>query len=348
MLKFICWVTMVCLFPISGIYAQNACIQNLKEAQKSYDQGQITNISGKLVDCMADGFTKSEKLQAHRLIILSYLFLDEHYLAEKEMYNLLSLEPDYVPNKTLDPIEFIQLYNTFRVNPFISFGIMGGMNSTLPRMLNSYGTGNTTEFPTKHTNSFSFQFGVAADILIYRNLFLTVESYYNSITYSSNAKVMAKSEVNVAESQGWLAVPISVKYLFGKSKFKFFIRAGISSSLIVVNQADLVRKSSEINNTEFSGPQLSLSAQKNPLNFSVLGGLGCTYKLGYGFLILDLRYVYGLSNISNISTKYENFNTQITNYGYIESNVALTNFQASIGYMYTLYKVKKIKKKNID
>ena len=113
---------------------------------------------------------------------------------------------------------------------------------------------------------------------------------------------MPQSEVNSAETQGWINVPVTLKLVLGRNKFKVFFRGGASAGFIVSDQADLRRNSTQLNNApEFTGPKVDLISQRNGFNLSAIVGVGITYKLGYGFLILDARYKYGLMNIRVIS-----------------------------------------------
>lgn len=332
------------VISISVSNAQNSCSQTLKEAQKSYELGQLNNIPQKLEGCMGSGFSKIEKQQAYRLIILTYLFLDEYTQAEKWMNDLLVFEPDYKPNTTLDPIEYINLYNVFRVEPVISFGVMIGLNRTGPNVLHKYGVGNTDAKPSKYNPGMNFNISAIADVLIYRSLFATVEGSLVFRNYNSSSSLLYASETTSSENQTWVDVPLTLKYVFGKGKFKPFVRAGGVANLILSSNAQLIRKVEGTTQNEYAGPNVDLTSQRNTLNVGAVVGLGFTYKIGYGFLIFDARYIYGFSNITNISKRYSNFNSQLTNYGYMDSDLSLNSIQVSLGYMYSLYKVKKLKK----
>jgi hypothetical protein len=339
----------LCVLSGNLLYGQNSCSQTLKEAQKSYEQGQLINIPEKLKVCMTSGFSKIEKLQAYRLIILTYLFLDEQTEAENQMNNLLVFEPDYKPNNALDPIEYINLYKSFRVEPFISLGAVIGANQSRIGLVNNFGVGNVTSNLDKYTPGIGLNFGVSADLILYRKLFITLDGYFSFKNYSSSYTVLSNSQGASSrgtsnEAQNWFNVPITLKYIMGNGKLKFFIRGGGAFDFLLLSQNQLVRKNLETSQNDFAGPNLDFSGQRNRINFSIVGGLGLTYKLGYGFLIVDARYMYGLTNIINTDARYKNFDSQITNYGYIDNDLRLTNLQISVGYMHSIFQVKKNKK----
>lgn len=321
--------------------AKSSCSQKLKEMQKNYEQGNLVDIPNQLSQCMSYGFSKTEKLQGYRLIILTYLFLDEYKEAEKKMNELLVYEPDYQPNNSLDPIEYISLFRSFRVEPKISFGLTLGLNQTSARLINDFAIGNTNESPTIYQAKTNFNFGASIDYLLYRKLSLTTDVLFMLRSYSSTASVLKTSELNSAESQTSINVPLTLKYTFGLKKLNFFIRGGIAVDYLMSAEAQLIRRNLETNQNDFAGPNVNVMNHRNKINFAgVLGG-GVTYKLGYGFIFIDARYCYGLSNISLEAQRYKSFKSEITNYGYLDNDVALNNLQISVGYMYSLFRVKK-------
>ncbi len=65
---------LILIFSI-GIKAQEEdCSFTLTKAQKLFDAGTIEQIPQILQPCIDNGFTEEDKLQAYKLIILSYLF----------------------------------------------------------------------------------------------------------------------------------------------------------------------------------------------------------------------------------------------------------------------------------
>ena len=118
-------------------YAQDDCATKIQEAQKYYDQGMIDEIPKMLAPCMADGFTRTQKIEAYKLIILSYLFDDNQFEAEKTMLEFLKKYPEYeiMPN---DPVEFVYLFESYRTTSVFSFGITAGFNFTDPRIIEPF------------------------------------------------------------------------------------------------------------------------------------------------------------------------------------------------------------------
>lgn len=344
-------ISIIALFLYIAAWAQeepqekSSCSQKLKEMQKSYELGVLSPIPEALKDCMSGGFTKTEKLQGYRLIILTYLFLDETKKAEQYMNDLLNYEPDYVPNKALDPIEYIRLFDSFNVLPFISFGVGLGANQTSAKLVNSYSVGNSDNSPTKYESGINFNFGASVDLLLVKKLYISAEGYVFLRSFSSTTDVLPRSRLTTEETHTAINLPVTIKYVIGTGKLKPYLRAGVSTDLLLSSQNLMVRTNTNTNQNDFAGPSVDMSPNRNNINLYLVGGVGIAYKLGYGYLFLDGRYLYGMSNFVKVGERYSDFEEKITQYGYIDNDFGLNNIQATIGYMMSLYKVKKKKSK---
>ena len=107
----------ILVFFISTLYAQRSCLNTLREAKELYEQGLIDEIPDLLADCMESGFTRSQRIEAYKLIILAYLFDDDQFTAEKMMDEFLRKFPEYeiMPN---DPVEFVYLLESYKTSSF--------------------------------------------------------------------------------------------------------------------------------------------------------------------------------------------------------------------------------------
>lgn len=321
---------------------QNLCTQTLKNAQRTYDEGRIEAIPSMLDSCLQDGFSRSEKIQAFRLLILSYLFQDEHEKAEQNLLALLKLDPEYKVNEAIEPAEFVNLYHTYRTRPFISIGVIGGVNQSRINLKQEFNTDNSNTSEPKYSPGFGYQFGLIADILLKRQYQLTTGVLFSGKKYAmKNDRMFGYTSLNIEESQNWLEVPVTLKYNFGTRKFVPFLQAGLSGNLCLSSNAVLTRISID-NDNDASGPSLDLTDLRKRINYSVVLGGGARYKIGYGYVVLDLRYNKGLANMVNVENRYSN-SELIFYYGHIDSDYKLNNISISVGYMKSFYKPKKIK-----
>jgi len=326
-------------------YGQNICSQTLKKSQKLYDQGQLNDIEPLLKSCLKSGFTKNEALQAWRLISLAYIFQDQDSLADFAMTQLLKTDPEYEYNKAVDPAEFIKLYNRNKSIPWISLGILGGVNYSRPYIIHPYGFGNTSDSPGQYSqrvdSSFGFQAGLSTDIRLYQGLNVNISFLFlqNSITYRNT--INGYTTAKLQETQQLLDLPILLKYNILPTRFSPFFQIGASGSLLL----NVTGKANRANGSTIeTGPDITMTELRNRLRYNIIVGGGVKYKLGYNYIVLDIRYYLGMVNQSDPKKRYEN--TELTyTYGYADNDFKLDNLSISLGFYRSFYKTKRIKEK---
>ncbi len=321
------------------------CTQRLNQAKKVYDAGKITEVESYLKDCIKDGFTKEERMQALRLLILSSLFQDEHSVAEGNLLLLLKEDPEYVLNPAIDPAEFYELYNSYRTLPVINIGITGGINTTSISEKQAYSVGSETDDKSSYKSRFGFQGGLVADILLYKNfqintgalLSLKNFTYKNSFLYKNGTTLTSN------ENQMWMDVPLALKYNIGKGKLKLYGLAGGTFGLLLNDNSKLSRQNSD-NSNAAKEELVKFKKIRNAYTMSALLGLGVRYKVGYGYMFFEARYNLGLKNIANVKNRFYTSNgDNLFYYGYVSSDFTVNNLAFSLGYMKSIYKPKKIR-----
>ncbi|MBY0425554.1 MAG: PorT family protein [Cytophagales bacterium] len=335
------------LVSLTEGYSQNVCSQTLKKAQKVYDQGLLTEVPSMLESCIKDGFTRNEALQAWRLISLAYIFQDQDSLADYAMTQLLKIDPEYQYNKAVDPAEFVKLYNRNKSIPWISIGVIGGVNYSRPYIVHPYGFGNTSnapgQFSQKVDSSFGFQAGISSDIRIYEGLSANVSVLFiqHSTTYRNTINNYTTSRVQ--ETQQLLDLPILIKYNFLQTRFTPYIQAGASGSFLI----NATGKANRVNgNVQETGPDIVMTSLRNQLQYNFILGGGLKYKLGYNYIVLDLRYYIGMVNQANPQKRYDNVDLTYK-YGYADSDFKMDNLAISVGFYRSFYKTKRVKEKII-
>jgi hypothetical protein len=334
-------IIFLCFISVS-VSGQNLCSQNLKNAQKEYDEGRLSEVPLTLEECLKGGFTRDQKLQAYRLLILTYLFTDEPDSAEQNLLRLLKEDPEYTVDPSLDPTEFVTLFNTYNTSATFSIGLIGGVNQSRAHLHRAYSTDNSNNKAT-YKPHFGFQAGISADISLKKKFQVNAGLLLCQKSYEYKNKLFQYTNLDLKESQLWIELPISLKYnLRDKKKLIPYVYAGVSMNLFLSSNGKLTRVS-DAGNNDASGPNVSLTSLRNKLNYSVIAGGGLKYKVGYSYLCLDLKYAYGLKNIVNTDKRYSDSNL-IYFYGYLDSDISLNNLFVSVGYYKSFYKPKKIKK----
>jgi hypothetical protein len=321
------------------------CTQKLNKAQKVYDAGKLSEVEPFLTKCIENGFSKEEKMQALRLMILSSLFQDEHEKAEGSLLQLLKEDPEYKLNPAIDPAEFYELYNSYRTLPVISVGIIAGANTTNVLEQQTYSVGSEADNKPNYKSRFGFHGGLVADILLYKKFQLHTGALVElkNFTYSNTFLYQQATTLTSKETQLWMDAPLALKYTIGNGKLKFYGLAGGSFGLLLNANSKLSRQNSDNSNAAKEGSQ-KFKKIRSPYNVAALIGVGIRYKIGYGYIFVDARYSIGLKNIANIKNRYfTEDGTNLFYYGYVSSDFSVNNLMISVGYMKSIYKPKKIR-----
>jgi hypothetical protein len=322
----------------SVLKAQEDCSFTLSKAQKLFDAGTIEQIPQMLQPCIDNGFSDDDKLQAYKLIILSYLFDNNIKEAEKAMLNFLNKNPEYEILPT-DQAEFIQLFNTYNTVPLVAIGGIFGINNS-----NAYATllrgGATILNPgTYQSTGTSFQGGLAFRRYLTTRIDLNLEAIFlqSSYQYSKpGSGILAESET-FTEAQTRIEFPLTGIYNFKSwNKITPFIRGGLNFSYLLSSVGTLLVQTPAIPKL-YSNQNISLLSSRIPLQIGEISGIGLAYNLPHSYLILDVRYNIGFRNQVNTKPYSENI--------YTDNDFKINNLYYSISYYYKFYKPQKKKVK---
>lgn len=350
------------LFVINLGFVANAanekdCAETLKKAQAAYEEGRINEVPTILNECLdvyndqrarTGNFDRNQKLEAYYLLSLTYLYLNEEESAEKILLKLLKLEPEY-RLKNNAPSEFKNLYGNFRVRPVFAFGGKAGGNIMRFNVTKTFSTNNPQSSTETYTSDIGFQVGGAVELPLNKKLGLFLEAYYVGRSYTLTNQLFSYATTTYDETQNWIEVPLGVRYSLG-DKYNFsghlkpYVFAGVSTGLMLKASTQVIRRD-RVNadvQREVTGTSIPVANLRNKLNiFGLLGG-GVELKQGRGYLVLDVRYYMGFSNAVNAKNRY-NINELIFKYGHIDNDFKTNNIAISLGYMYPIYKPKKIR-----
>jgi len=342
--KFCCTIIFVVTVLNISFSQQQDCVFKLQEAEKLYSQGLIEEIPQLLNPCIESGLSKEDKLQAYKLVILSYLFNDEQVDAENAMLSFLQRYPEYEISPA-DPKEFVYLFESFSNIALYSFGISGGVNFTNISLREQYGTYNYNQSRQEYNAlGFGYQVGININRYIADNLEFVFElklkqNKFESLVYIPDLDDIGFNQVTFSETQTRFELPLSVTYDFEFSKWKPFLRAGGSIGYLTDVYSKITREYIDgSNNTDVKSPDIKISNYRNQLNFWGIIGGGIKYQIPRGYIILDVRYNIGLLNQTNIDNHIMKDSEQIWKYHYIDDNFILNNGSVSVGYVYLLYK----------
>jgi hypothetical protein len=318
------------VFTISG---QQDCSTKIQEAQRYYDQGMIDDIPSMLAPCMQEGFTRTQKIEAYKLIIMSYLFNENQFEAEKTMLEFLKKYPEYeiMPN---DPVEFVYLFDSYRTASIFSFGIVGGMNITDPRIIEPFSMLDTREAVLTTNIRPGFQVGFGVERYMSRKLLINLEAYFVLNKYEFSDQIKTRY-VTFTESLYKIEIPLTLSYEFAVHKTHFVARAGFAAAKLTHVTGQPERKFDQDVQALTSG-DIDISKQRKQLQYSGVLGAGLRYKVPRGILSLDLRAMIGFNNIVNPKKRYDN-STLTTTYYYLDDNFSLNTLSLSLNYYFSFY-----------
>jgi hypothetical protein len=336
--------TLLLLIP-TRLHAQNDCASKIQEAQKFYDLGMIEDIPKMLVLCLEQG-NRAEKIEAYKLIILTYLFDDNQFEAERTMTEFLRKYPEYeiMPN---DPIEFVYLFESYRTTSVFSFGLNIGANLTDPRVIEPYTLFDNNNASTKNSFKPGFTLGLGVGRYISRKMFMNLECNFvsNNYTFHNEIRLPVPEEkdainaVTYTERLNKLEIPLTLAYEFSIKKTHYFIRTGISVAKITGITGHAERKFSE-ELASLSSEDLDIKGYRKNLIFGAIAGVGMRYKVPRGVISIDLRANIGLNNIVKKDQRWENQDF-ITKYYHVDDDFSINTFSLTAGYYFSFYKPKK-------
>jgi Outer membrane protein beta-barrel domain len=332
----------------------NVCVQNIETAQQRYDEGRIQDIQALLKECLeADNYTKAEESQALRLLTLSYIFLDDEEKSEATILRLLTANHEFEVNPAIDPTEFINLYDRYRTKPLFNLGvryivnfsqpIFTGLNSAL-----SLSNGRPT-YSTVFGNfgiSLNFEYEFADNFIIYPEIQYKSMKVSSTFSQPSASGIPNYLTIDKYEDQNWLSLPVSVKYNISfKSmpSIKVYANLGGSVDLLLNSNIPSDKGTLQTLNDPVVGSTINDTNDHSRLNFGILAGAGITYKLGEGFLSVEGRYVYSLTNVTKSEAVLNPGNPQKFNTGNQEDLYRLNHVAISLGYTRHMYYPKKMK-----
>ena len=338
------FVFVICAQWVST-FAQDDCAITLKNAQKTYEEGAIEKVADVLAPCLEKGFSRDQKVQAYKLLVLASFFENNRYEAEGYMIKLLRLDPEYKINTSVDPPEFIKLYDSYRTLPLYSIGGTLSGNYSFVHVLNKYTIADVNTSPGKYSGAASYQGGINANMYLFDKAELCLDVLFMSSRFRYNNDGIYDGFTSVnnnkkAEVQTWIGVPLSMTYDLTKSNtIKPYARLGGGVGFLM---SDLLHIERSFNNSSATGPDIDMITQRNTKNYWVCIGGGAKYKIPNAFITLDLRYNLGLMNQVNGAQRYSNTEL-IYKYYYIDSDFKVSNLTFSIGYTRLLYKPQKKK-----
>jgi len=327
-----------------GLAFQNAvaqtasCAQTLRLARSTYEQGRLHELPDLLKSCLNGGFTKQEKVEAYKLLALSYIYLEEPEKADEAMLNLLQTDHYFEINEAVDPAEFVALYKTFRTNPIYRFGGNMGMLASQPNVTNST---EAIDGTSEYKKGYSFLIGLTSEIPLNAKWTLNPGIYYLSNAFSLTSSVTTETGdfiTTANQKMNYISIPVMIQYQVMKNKLNPYVALGASADYLLAATVQAERKRPGFQPIEKS--TFTVTPQREKLNVSGVAGIGIKTRIAGGFAIAEVRYRYGLTNVNSKSFTFDNSDL-VFNYHYVDSIFKLQSASFTLGYVYNIFSPKK-------
>ena len=359
--------TFVCVFLFTGFFASGQdCSANLDQAKLNYREGKLYEIPGMMDGCLGNNeLSRQQQVEAYELLSLTYLYIDEPELAEQSYLNLLKADPEYRPDSAVE-VEIEFLSKNFKTTPiFTLYPAKIGSNVSLPRLININGVDNTNNSNQSYKPLWGVQIGGGADWQITNAWSIGGEAWFHVTQFRFINQFFDVDSLQIDEQHWSINVPIFLRYTHRINKWYPYAYAGYSFSYLINSTANpnffeitevFVANGNvedRITNQDF-GRSLNLTAIRNNLNHNILAGLGVKYRFQYRYISLDVRYSLGLNNILDTKAQFDfgaggeqNDIRELTfRYGQVDNDFRLDNLSINFGYVYPLYRPRKIEKKS--
>ncbi len=335
-------------------YAQSGA-QALRLAQSIYEQGrlhELPTLPG-LQDKEIENYSKSDQVNAYRLLTLAYIYLEEPEQADVSMLKLLDADHFYEPNPNVEPAEFMGLYKTFRTKPLFGVGLKFGANNTIPMLSSLYwvseGSGKG-----KYAVPISLQFGLVFEKVafadskkkILQRLTFAPELLYTTrkIGYTNSSYLGGAAEFKTVVGQVSLDLNLLTQLKLNKSKtFQTYVAFGPGISYVLKGTLSAPSTTWKNGAGSVVGADVDNTESYKKITPSLIVSAGLKYKFGAIYLLADARVQYGLMSPINSSSRT---NIQsVFEYTYTLPDYKPLTIMANIGFVFPYFNPIKLKRK---
>jgi hypothetical protein len=326
-------ISLIAVFAINiqqSAAQTDSCIIKLKSANTGYDQGDYDGTIKLLKPALAEcDLSKEDKIQANKLLIMSYLKVDNLEEADKTAGEIMKIDPYYKPDKFKDDPKLSALFEKYKPTPMFRMGIYGGINMSSIDVVQSYSIvhDDDAEGLDSYNEEMGFQLGAFAEYRAFKSLWLELGFMYRQSKYEHILDSVENSTVTYSEKLSYFDVPLSLKYYFLDGTISPYIEAGATFSFLTDALSTTSREGEEdlVNRTDY----------RNDFGVGYFGGAGVVYKMKAMQLFADVRYSYYPDNVNEEGTRYSD-PVNVFKYYYIDDDFRMDNLQINVGVSYTL------------
>ena len=344
------------------------CEQTIALATAEFDAGHFYSVPSILNECL-NNFNRDQRQRAFLLLTQTYLLLDDPIGAQRSYLEVLSANPEFVPDEQLHSIDVVYLSKRFTATPKFSWFVSGGSNVSPARVIRDlYLSKPESE---KYGLRVGYQFGGGGEYSYNDHIKVRLEVHYRHTSYSSRSENYfvgaEKGDIKTfIDRQSWVNVPLYVCYSDNLGTYRPYAFAGFSFSRLFSDRASITLQNitqtrttaDELEESVFpkESPDFDFTNRRSEFNQSLMFGGGVKYKVGLDFVFAELRYAAGLKNIVRPESRLATYDDgslspemlesfgPIAEFNHSDDYLRLDNISISIGFIRPLYKPRELKK----
>lgn len=338
------------------------CLSTLSHAESEFAAGRFIGIPGILDECLTGNkFSDEEKVRVYMLLTQVYLLTDNPTSADNSYLQLLKANPEFIPSD-LDPIDVVYLSKKFTSTPIFTPHFKAGANLSSQSIIYGQSTISTPD-STKIKNIAlpGLTIGGGVEWNVTDNFGVGLEGFVSQRRFrSSISNMFEHDDEHTVEKQLWLDIPLYIRYGWSTGKIRPFAYAGGSVNLlwsdkINENYNDHTDSRQGVGGNEVTpvdAPARNIMYKRNVFNYSLVFGGGAKFKVGKNFIVAEVRYTPGLSNVVN--QKYNNYSSKdrtaldpsLTQFAAMGSQFRVNSFSVTVGYLAPIYNPRKATRVN--
>jgi hypothetical protein len=330
---------------------QEECELVLNQATEEFNAGHFYGIPALLNDCLNKNLKPAWRQRAFILLAETYLLLDDPFGAERSYLEILRANPEFVTDPSRDPIDLVYLGSQFTATPIFSlYGHLGTNVSPVHLIV------ERSAFSGSNSGQYNLRAGVnlgaGAECHYDENFSASLEANYFLTSYEyKQSGIFGRDNISVTDRQSWLKFPLTIRFSDALGKYRPYGYVGYSLDLLLSDRATITYSDLNFSDGKVvpdmrESPILEFKPKRNTLNQAFLFGGGLKYKLGLEYAFIDVRYSIGLTNLVKVENTIEKGNLEdpVFTWGYVDNLFRMNNLSISVGYIYPLYKPRKLKK----
>ena len=315
--------------------SEEDCFARLKNASQLYDQGDYDGAIKILNEAKSIcSYSKQDKIQVNKILILSYLGIDDLEAADAAAEETMRIDPNYEPDKLRDDSRLISLYDKYRPEERLVVGIYTGVNFSSVDVEKSYSVLYNNDAPNlgSYDEGSGIQIGGFASYKAYKDLWVDLGVRYRQSRYEHALNNIEGETVNYEEELNYIDIPTGVKYYFLTDRMiNPFVRIGADLTILTEALATTSRIDEQdiVDRTDY----------REDFLVGMTGAVGASYRYNNFRFFTALQYAYYPTEVNEEGTRYAD-NVNVFKYFYVDDDFRMDNMQINIGAAYTIgYKI---------